>query len=210
MPFPPVNRFPAGMAVQSAEFRDALNGLVDIANSVRSIDSDGSIEIMQGLTNTLIRTVGGSSGGSNAGSVSPMVYVSDGDDYVECKVPETDDDDSVETDNSEEVVTYKVLKPYLLRRTPFHGMTINGLTYAYSSGSTRTVTDGTDTITENITPPWQAEDGDYAGDIIYVVPYSSEVEETVALDDGTLEVHTYSLSMMMAVCDRVWARQCST
>ena len=205
MPFPPVNKFPSGMVVQSSEFRDALNGLVDIANSVRSIDSDGSIEIMQGLWNTLIRTkdrLGGN-------SISPMVYVSDGDDYVECKVPATDND-TTETDSSEEVVTYKVLKPYLLRRTPFHGMTINGLTYAYSSGSTRTVTDGTDTITENITPPWQAEDGDYAGDIIYVVPYSSEVEETVALDDDTLEVHTYSLSMMMAVCDRVWARQCST
>lgn len=52
--------------------------------------------------------------------------------------------------------TVNIAKPYELRYTPFHGQTINGITYTYSSSTQRSATDGTDTETQYITPNYVA------------------------------------------------------
>jgi hypothetical protein len=49
-----------------------------------------------------------------------------------------------------------VAMPWDLRRTPFHGLTVNGVTYTYSSDTQRSATNGTDTETHVITPPYFA------------------------------------------------------
>lgn len=54
-------------------------------------------------------------------------------------------------------IVVNVAKPYLLRRTPFHGQTIfypNGqsISYSYTDAQTRTATYGVDTETQMITP----------------------------------------------------------
>ena len=49
-----------------------------------------------------------------------------------------------------------VAMPWDLRRTPFHGATVNGVTYTYSSNIQRSATDGTNTETHVITPPYFA------------------------------------------------------
>lgn len=63
----------------------------------------------------------------------------------------------------------RVAKPYLLRQTPFDGTdangtakTRNGLTFEYSDGSTRTVTDSDGYTEEQVIVPGYVE-----GDIIY-------------------------------------------
>lgn len=47
-----------------------------------------------------------------------------------------------------------IWKPFLLRRTPFDGEIVNGITYTYSDGETRSATDGVDTETQLITPDY--------------------------------------------------------
>lgn len=47
-----------------------------------------------------------------------------------------------------------VAMPWDLRRTPFHGLTVNGITYTYSSDIQRSATNGTTTETHVITPPY--------------------------------------------------------
>ena len=54
-----------------------------------------------------------------------------------------------------------VAKEWMLRKTPFHSQTRNGITYTYtgSDGQTRTASNGTDDdITEKITPSFQPGD----------------------------------------------------
>lgn len=75
-----------------------------------------------------------------------------------------------------------IAKPYLLRRTPFHGQTRNGVTYSYTNAYTRTASkSGEDNITEIITTSYQA------GDIIRAIPGPTDVtyeDEVVMLEDA--------------------------
>ena len=82
------------------------------------------------------------------------------DDYLECK----------QLDGTTEVgPTVKVAKPYHLRRTPFHGKTINGITYTYTGVQSRTKTRASPSETENqvIVPAYQEAVTGYGGDEIY-------------------------------------------
>lgn len=57
------------------------------------------------------------------------------------------------TEGSDE---FKVALPWDLRRTPFHGLTVNAITYTYTSNIQRTATSGSITETQVITPPYFA------------------------------------------------------
>ena len=56
-----------------------------------------------------------------------------------------------------------VEKPYILRKTPFDGETVNDVTYTYTTASLRTATDGTTEEDQAITPDY------YVGEIILAV-----------------------------------------
>lgn len=56
-----------------------------------------------------------------------------------------------------------VALPYLLRRTPFHGSTREGIAYSYTSATARTATLGSDTESQVIVPSYAA------GDLIFAV-----------------------------------------
>lgn len=81
----------------------------------------------------------GKSGGS---PVLVLTLVAHNDDYLEC----------VDADTN----TVYVAKCYELRRTPFDGETVGGITYTYASASEREATDGVDTETQYITPEYLA------------------------------------------------------
>ena len=55
-------------------------------------------------------------------------------------------------------VTVNVMKPWTLRRTPFDGILIDGVTCTYSDDATRSATDGTSTETQKITPTYTPGD----------------------------------------------------
>jgi len=58
----------------------------------------------------------------------------------------------------------RIAVPYLLRRTPFDGLSRNAISYTYTSDTERTATDADDdTESQQITPDY------VAGDIIYAV-----------------------------------------
>ena len=65
--------------------------------------------------------------------------------------------------------TVKVAKPYNLRKTPFHGKTISGITYNYTGAQSRTKTRTSTSAKENqvITPAYQVAVTGYDGDEIY-------------------------------------------
>lgn len=74
-----------------------------------------------------------------------LQLVSVQDDHLEC----------LDVDSEEEV---KVAKPWKLQRTPWDTNTIDvggtSITYAYTSGSLRTATSGSDSETQQITPSY--------------------------------------------------------
>jgi len=51
-----------------------------------------------------------------------------------------------------------VALPYLLQRTPFHGQTRNGVTYGYITNRRRTANNGTEVLTEGVTPSYVLSD----------------------------------------------------
>lgn len=80
-----------------------------------------------------------------------------GDDWLICRT----------WDGSREgAADVKVAKPYKLRRGPFHGLTIAGLTYTYQDPQRRTVTNAAGSETQVIVPTYQAPSGTYPGDEI--------------------------------------------
>lgn len=78
-------------------------------------------------------------------------------DYLQGREYRVYDDDST----FEGTVDISVARPWLLRRTPFDGVTYNGVTYTYVDEQTRNAVSGPDSEVQRITP-------DYVlGDIIY-------------------------------------------
>jgi len=110
-------------------------------------------DVPEGLALIPVR-IGGGGGGT---SVKAYTVDSVDDDTLWC-VPVDDP----------EAEPVEVAKPYLLRRTPFDGNTIGGLTYTYSSAIEREVFDGTNTETQHVKEAW------LVGEIIYVVEITEE------------------------------------
>lgn len=63
-----------------------------------------------------------------------------------------------------------VAKPYLLRRTPFDGETVNSITYTYYDAATRLADDGDATETQYITPSY------YVGEQLLVIAHRTYLE----------------------------------
>jgi len=68
------------------------------------------------------------------------------------------------TEGSEDIA---VALPFLLRKTPFDGETVNGITYTYISTTLRDATDGTITERQSIVPRY------FTNDIIYATSMTS-------------------------------------
>ena len=91
---------------------------------------------------------------------------------------------------------FTVAKPYLLRMAPFDGETRNGITYAYTDVNTRTATNEDDeSITEVITPSYQADD------IIYAM--TGITGGTGVYDEDDIEVEWVEVSGASGA--RMWA-----
>lgn len=80
----------------------------------------------------------GKSGGS---PVIVLELVTHNDDYLVCQ--------------DADLNTYNVAKPFELRRSSFDTLTVEGVTYTYTSASEREATDGVDTETQFITPAYR-------------------------------------------------------
>jgi uncharacterized protein YodC (DUF2158 family) len=94
---------------------------------------------------------------------SPKVVVLEvQDDMLRCRWWNT-------TNKTAGTVDVFVAKPPLLQRTPYDGVTENGVTYAYSTSTQRTATPGG---TQTVTPPWNLPDTtvtpNYPGDVVEV------------------------------------------
>ncbi len=114
--------------------------------------------------------------GRQLGRIQAFIFVSDGDDILECHTW-----DGV----TEGSTTVKIAKPYLLRKTPFHDKTIDGLTFTITGSQRRTVTrtaGGTLTEQQRIIPVYRDAVDDYIGDIVYAI----EVDNLNITDDGTV------------------------
>ena len=82
------------------------------------------------------------------------------DDYLECR----------QLNGTTEVgPSVMVAKPYNLRKAPFHGKTINGITFTYTSAQARTKKRTSPSATENqaIVPAYLVAGTNYDGDEIY-------------------------------------------
>lgn len=108
------------------------------------------------------------------------------DDYILCKLV---------GDYGPTTGTIAVAKPFLLRRSPFDGHTIHGLTYAYSDSLTRTVTRVSDSLQELqiVAPTWLLPDGSatptaYLGDIIQAAPGPTGLVDANNIPIGWTEI----------------------
>jgi hypothetical protein len=112
---------------QTALSERHLNGIVEGINRLSGINAPTQ------------KQPRGKSGGS---SVEIMTFVAQFGDYLECE--------------NAALETVYIAKPYELRRSPFDGETISGVTYSYTSNSERDASDGVDTETQFITPNYVA------------------------------------------------------
>lgn len=115
-----------------------------------------------------------------------MVVVTHQNDHLECTLLA---DDAIEV---------LVAKPYLLRRTPFDGLTRDGIEYTYSSASARIADDG-DEENQVIVPSY------VAGDVIYAL---RGIEDGVLLtvqsgDDAGADLNWIDMNLD----GREWAKQ---
>ncbi len=139
--------------------------------------------------------------GSSAAPVVAQRYVvaSVGDDWVVCTSPQ---------DKKATPTNYYVAKPYLLRRSPFDtsagfsGSGWNGNAYVYTSGYTRTATNGGNSETQAIVPAY------VAGDMIFAtVPDSTgaTLPAGTAATAGTTQTATAIPLLDLNVDGRAWA-----
>ncbi len=108
-------------------------------------------------------------GGSGDLRAYKVVNVSDYPDSIECHTWDG-------TDEGDETV--HVARPWWLRRTPFHGMTIDGILYTYMGNTTRDELKGGKTTRKTIQAPYSP------GNIIWATP---DGRSGVTVDDKALE-----------------------
>ncbi len=80
--------------------------------------------------------------------------------------------------------TVYVAKPWMLRRSPFDGLTVNGVSYEYSAVNTRTASNDDDSETQVITPDY------FAGEVILVVGRSTGITTDAGLSIEWEDVNT--------------------
>lgn len=126
-------------------------------------------------------------------SAMPYEVVSESGDYLMCArvaslnatqqpVPVTPEEGQAET-------LVKVWKPWLLRQTPFDGLTRDGIGYVYDSAAIRVATptggDEEDAETQYVTPYYSARDGGQAGELLYAIPVTPSEEAGDMIDINT-------------------------
>jgi hypothetical protein len=148
------------MSVHTTPGRRYVSGQT-VANSARRlnepIDKLSRVERDQRtFSNAVKRKVGGGGDYRVVRFRLKGVY----DDYLECRQL---------NGTTETGPTVKVAKPYNLRKAPFHGKTINGITYTYASAQVRakTRTSPSATETQAIVPAYLVAGTNYDGDEIY-------------------------------------------
>ena len=101
---------------------------------------------------------------------------------------------------TEGTVDLLVALPYLLRKTLFDTLTIDGITYTYDTNIRRTLDDGTFSEDQVITPRYRGAIGGYVGDVIYAAR---------GITRGTgVTVATVPVKLLdMNVDGRAWARE---
>jgi len=106
-----------------------------------------------------------------------IVNGSDGPDWLICKMY------NMKTSTAS-TATYYVAKPWMLRRTPFHNSSFEGISYVYTNNTTRSATNGSNvTIVEVVTPSFgvgaiikAAQPADGTGVTVGVQPVLWEAE----------------------------------
>lgn len=104
----------------------------------------------------------------------PLRVLTEYDNCLACRVWDLDEDEAVTpptTDEPDAGIVY-VAKPYKLQRVSYDALTINGISYTYTSINTRTATDGEDSENHAITPSYDTAEGPvlartYEGDLIW-------------------------------------------
>lgn len=131
-----------------------MAGIFDDQSIKRIRSAVRAVESMQGSTSAHLRAPRiWPQGGAK---VAQFIVKSVGDDHLVCRT--WDGVNEGETD-------VMIAKPWLLRKTPFHGLTLNGKTYSYDSGTARNVDDGNEDEDQVIIPSYT----DPSGAVIYAV-----------------------------------------
>lgn len=143
---PPLNPGDPLYAAWLNQLRDAV---------LAEIVGDGDVVVRRAgsrLTVGLARRIPGVQGAI----VAQFVVASVGDDHLVCRTWDGSNQGDADV---------LVAKPWLLRKTPFHGLTLNGKTYIYDSGTARNVDDGNEDEDQVIIPSYT----DPSGAVIYAV-----------------------------------------
>lgn len=112
--------------------------------------------------------------GAARSSVRAFEVVEEYGDYLLCaKVASLDTDQQavpVTVPESTTELLYKVWKPWILRQTPFDGLTRDDITYDYSTINLRSATD-TDSVVEwqKVTPSYSLRTSTVAGELVYAI-----------------------------------------
>ncbi len=110
--------------------------------------------------------------------ITAFEVISVGDDALTCaRVASIDEDGwpvAVEVAEEAEEETVAVMKPWILRRTPFDGEEVDGITYTYTSATEREATDDPeadppDAEEQIVTPVYLVRTGERAGELVYAV-----------------------------------------
>lgn len=124
----------------------------------------GQRRLSAGHLNQLVDGVNRLSSGINP-AIQPRVFGRSGA-AVQVLTLVTHEDDHLVCEDEDENTVY-VAKVYELRRTPFDGETIDGVTYTYTSASEREADNGVDDPeTQFITPDYRAGAEIYASKVI--------------------------------------------
>ena len=112
--------------------------------------------------------------GQSGGARAFIIKAVQGD-YLECHTL-----DRVDGVPKEGTDTINVARPYTLRRTPFDGFIVNGITYDYSTDQQRTATMGTTVEEQFVTPDY------LVGQTIMAALMRGD---TAAVDEGVPQVY---------------------
>lgn len=143
----PIHDFKPGEELTAAR----LTELVAALNRVRFMTGDGERIVVEPHADTLM--IRGIDTGQAGATVSRFKVQAIHTDYLTCRSWDGTTLGSIDVN---------IAMPWDLRRTPFDGQTVNGVTYTYTTDIQRTATDGTNTETHVITPPYFADAEIYA------------------------------------------------
>lgn len=121
-------------------------------------------------------------------ALQQMQIVEVGGDFLRCV--------RVGADGSAGTLDVFVAKPWTLRRTPFDGQTRNGKEYTYADNVSRTVTEGSATEDQRITPDYEVGDVIFAAlcDVLgQIDPEDTNTGDRTVLVDANVDGRAWAL-----------------